>query len=299
MYISAPQKRIMGAIFVATAIVSGALLLRPTGDAPVTVINGETIVVTEAPKRTAIEIADSNGDGVPDWQEALQETEPIAVPTTEAIQYDPPKTLTNQFALEFFEAMMRNEGAAEFGRRPEELVSSASAAVARQATDRLYTESDIIIDPDSSKQNLEQYGITIANIITAYSETDQEIENETQILERALRDQNEAELKKLDGKVAAYRKYIEETKRTPVPERMVIEHLHLLNSYQAMENDILAMQLAFTDPMLTFLRIKRYQEDATGLYNSIVTLYTKLLQNGAEWPADSVVYDVIGITNQQ
>lgn len=295
MYVSAPQKRIIGAVVAATVIVSGALFLREKNPAlnEATVVNGEKIVVGTAPKRTAIPVADSNNDGVADWQEALQKTDTIAVAAASS-SFIAPRTLTDQFALNFFEQMVRSKNYGDFGAKPAEIASSASAELAKKATDEPITASSILISNDNSSQALAQYGEAIARIIVSHN--DDSNENEAVILERALRDQSEAELQKLKPKAAVYTALLKETLTLPVPNTATVEHLALVNSYQAILSDITAMSNAFDDPMLALLRIKRYQDDAAGLTISIAALYDKLLKSNATWPNNSVVYQVIKIT---
>jgi len=295
MYISSAQKRIITAIIASTAIVSGALLLK--GD-PITFTNNShndanAIVVTAAPERSAIAIADSNNDGTPDWQESLLTTTPIAV-APETSSYLPPDTLTDRFALEFFEQMVRNENNGAFGQSPEALVAASSQALVSQAVDTPITTKDITVGSDNSSAALASYGESIAAIIQLYSETNPQ--NEVTILESALRAQDEDLLTELDGKIAAYSKFLEETKQLIVPSKIVNQHLNLLNSYQALLSDITAMRNAFADPMLALLRLKRYQDDVFGLTISISTLYTTLTEQGASWPQGSVVFNLISIS---
>ena len=123
--------------------------------------------------------------------------------------------------------------------------------------------------------------------------------NEVDIFTQAIKDQKPDELKPLDSKIAAYTKVIAATKQLAVPSSMTKQDLDLLNSYQAILSDIKAMRDGFNDPMLALIRLKRYQDDATGLYNSIVNLYTILVARGATWPSGSVVYTFIQIPNGQ
>lgn len=288
---SSEQKRIAGALILGAAVIAGALFIR-SGSSATQPSADATILVTAAPERIAIPELDKNGDGVPDWQEALQTTEPLNLGDSD-IDYEPPDTLTEQFAIEFFEGMVRAENYGSFGDTPEELVTSASNRLAQSAYDTLLSEKDIIIKEDSSNEYLTMYGESIARIIQTSPRSINE--NEAVILERALREQDAAELKQLDEKINAYKFMLEETKKIPAPRLAVKEHLDLLNSYQAMLSDITAMQNSFNDPMATLMRVKRYQDDASGLYISVVNLFTKLLKSGARWEANSVVFTLIGI----
>lgn len=288
---SSEQKRIAGALLLGAAVIAGALFIR--SDSPTSTPSTDaTVLVTAAPERTAIPELDKNGDGVPDWQEALQTTEPLDIDYSNT-NYEAPDTLTGQFALEFFEDIVRAENYGSFGDTPEELVSNASNDLVQAAYDTLLTEKDITITGDNSQAYLSSYGEAIAQI-TSNAPSSVE-ESEIAILENSLRAQDPEELRKLEGKIEAYTYMFEKTKELSTPSLMVKEHLDLINSYQAVLADIKAMQNSYSDPMKTLLRIKRYQDDASGLYTSIVNLYTKLLDNGATWDDSSVVFSLIGI----
>jgi hypothetical protein len=295
MYISRSQKKIVGAILFGTTVIALALILKrePASLNNVTVVNGEPVVVTKAPERNAIPIADSNGDGVPDWQEALQVTEAIKT-SSSTTPYITPNTLTDQFALEFFEQMVRNESNGAFSKSPKELVAALSAPLAAQATDPIITAKQILVSTDNSAAALTAYGEAVAQIIITHD--DPSGENEAIILERALRDSNPEELKKLDGKIDVYTDVLNKTLSLSVPSAVKAEHLLLVNAYQAILGDLYAMQNAFNDPMHALLRMKRYQDDATVLGNTLVTLATKLTRSGATWNPGSPMLKIISIS---
>jgi len=287
------QKRIAIAVIFAAGIISTALFLRSDRQAPTTTPTETVAVVRSAPERKAILEEDSNNDGVPDWQEALQKTEPLQVTGEADENYTPPDTLTEQFALDFFENMVRAENYGDFGDSPDELVASAGNNLEQEAYDVLLDTRDIIVTEDNSKQALTVYGESIARIIITAPATEEG--NEAAILERALRNQNPDELAKLDSKLEAYRYMLEQTLATPVPSSITKQHLDLANTYKALITDIEAMQDAFADPMMALLRMKRYQDDADGLYASIANLYNALINRGISWPENSVVFSVISI----
>jgi len=286
---SGAQKRISAAVIFAAALICVALFLRADNSTP---SQAQVVaIVSAAPERNVIAVEDQNGDGVPDWQEALQVTEALAITGEADEHYKAPETLTEQFALEFFQDMVRAENYGAFGDSPDELVASAASTLAGSATDELFAIEDITVTTNTSKETLAVYGEQMAHILFTYSE--ETAENEADILLQALRNQNKEDLKKLDKKIITYGQYVEETKKVLVPRNLTREHLNVLNSYQALLSDIIAMRNAFDDPMLTLLRMKRYQEDAQGLYASLNILYQKLIDQGATWEPGSAAYSLM------
>ncbi len=285
-----PNIRIAFALLLASVLIAGALLIK---DAQLRKTAGQqdaVAVVTNVPERQPIETRDKNQDGVPDWQEALLVTNALDLASTSA-GYQQPDTLTEQFALEFFQDMVRSKNYGAFGSTPDEIALSASEALAQRAQDVLITSNDINISADNSPEALSAYGEAVAKIIATYSQPD--TINEAIILEKALQTQEESELNKLDTIISVYKNYLNETKELYVPSSQIKNHLALLNSYQAILTDIEAMRVAFTDPMYTLIRLKRYQDDASGLYVAIINLYNSLIMEGAQWNNNSPVFSLI------
>lgn len=298
MYISTSQKRIGSAVLLGAAVIAVSLYLRQTNDQKNALTNDTAsgIVVTEAPKRSAINIADSNNDGVPDWQEALVATTPLAgdvLGASSTVPYNPPDTLTERFSRQFFENMLRTKTAGDFGGDSESLVKAATQSLAADAVDTPFTNKDIIVKSDNQPVTLSAYGEAVAEILQNKKDTTGE--NEAAILNRAISTEDPEELKKLDVKIDIYKAIIAETKSLAVPTLVAQQHLNLLNTYQAILNDIIAMRGAFSDPMRALLRIKRYEDDTKGLLAALENLYTTLNNNGAQWETGSAVGAIINL----
>jgi len=294
MYISRSQSRISIAVIFAAAIVALAVFLRTNTEttANIEAVNGEPVIVVTAPTRSAIPVSDSNGDGVPDWQEALVNTQTVDVATTNVESYNP-DTLTEQFSQQFFEDVLRTKSTGAYGATPEEIIASAQEKLAQDAVDTLYTTADIKLSANNSAEFLASYGEAIAQILVNQEDTTEE--NEAVILQHAVDNQNPDELKKLDVKIAIYSAILSQTLALTAPTIAAKEHLDLINSYQAVLNDIKAMRTAFSDPMLALLRMKRYEDDVAGFKNAFENLYNKLYDNGARWTESSVVFNLISI----
>lgn len=68
----------------------------------------------------------------------------------------------------------------------------------------------------------------------------------------------------------------DESLLVPVPRVFLKQHLDLINTYEAMYQDISAMALSVEDPAVALLRIKRYREDALGLGLALQNMYDAL-----------------------
>lgn len=295
MALSTTQFRIAAAIVGGLVLVALAYWLQPEPDSAAT--PQAAVTVDQQPKRNYIDIVDTDGNGVPDWQEALQTTEALAVGSSSASStFVSDGTLTEQLALEFFQGYVQSEQYGDFSLSPEELVNETSAALADKAVDEPITRSQIVISDDTSTSALQQYGERVAEIVDSNSTDSTEVE--TEILDRAIRTQNQDELKKLDPIISAYEAIVEETMALPVPRTLVKEHLVLVNAYTAILSDIYAMRDSFVDPMMSLLRLQRYQDDATALYYATFNLYTQLETGGVAWTEDSIIYRTFGYLSE-
>jgi hypothetical protein len=165
----------------------------------------------------------------------------------------------------------------------EQLVSSAIVSLEHESRDTLYTLKDIIPDQASDLSTIREYGNALAVIVERHSIDNI---NEAVILKRAL-DANDPEMLEALGPIRqAYENMIRDTLALPVPLPLVRQHLDLLNTYQAIQSDIHAMEQAFNDPLLTLLRVKRYEGDALGLVYAFANLYDALKKAGVVYTQD-------------
>jgi hypothetical protein len=271
------HKRIAGAFLIGGILVVGSFVIASEKKAAQ---KNAALAAVATIERNHIQITDENEDGVPDWQDSLQKNEPIVVSEATST-YEAPTTVTGKFALSFFEDFMRSKNYGAFGDTQEELIAKATAALSKQAADELFTKDDLIVTPKTDSATLKAYGNYIASIpLSQKSGT----ESEAIILQDALRYDDPARLKDLEPIALAYTNMVKLMLETPVPVIYVNEHLDLLNAYNALREDVKGMQKLEEDPMYTFLRLKRYEDDVAGLANAVTNIFNKLyLESEIRW----------------
>lgn len=216
---------------------------------------------------------DTDGDGRKDWEEMLQGTNPegsdIVGTSTEASANFEPKTLTERFSIEFFDAFIRARKDNNALTQPEEqaLVEQTARKFASENVHKLYTKGDIEIVGDGGGV-LYTYANTIGTLLEM-NNPDTPLENEAVILKRAVDSDNPALLSDLAIISNAYKNIVTDMLKVPVPAEIATEHLMLLNAFAAIRDDVSGMEQVFTDPMLSYIRVKRYQGDVDGLAASI------------------------------
>jgi hypothetical protein len=283
------QKRIAVAFLLGAVVIAGALLMRKSDSVETT---SGTIVVAPV-ERLYVDVVDSNQDGVPDWRDALEDSNPILLPKATST-YSAPDTVTGKFAVNFFENYVRSKSYGAFGESNEELTTLYANSLAKQALDELYVETDITIFPSSGTQDLQTYGTNVASIILAHP---YQGDSEIVILQEVSRTNNMERLSELEPIVASYVATVKDLLEVAVPNTYTKEHLDLLNAVNAVKIDIEAMQKLETDPMYTLLRMKRYEDDVLGMSNALKNLFSRLyLQDTVRWESSDPVLKLITFT---
>lgn len=261
------------------AIILGAFYVRGDGER---VVNG-SVVVAPAPERVAITTRDSDGNGVEDWEENLQERffETISIPTSTADSadtepYEPPTTLTGKFSEAFLQDYLEGKMQGADFSDPTALVGSAVKAIESSTKARRYTRLDVVQIPDSP-ETIREYGNRLAEIMSTHSIDN---ENEMVILDRALRADSPELLEPLGPIQEVYGKILEDALRMPVPEKLTGTHVTFLNAVEAIRTDLGAMRVVFEDPLYALARIRGYEADATSLLNSFEAIARTLTANG-------------------
>lgn len=268
-YMADSRKRIAGAFLIGSALVAGAFFISRQSSAQV-----ENGAVVAAPERTYIPASDSNADGVPNWRESLLTTETITLTDDTATStYERPTTITGKFATNFLEDMLRARTYGQFGDSQEELVEGAVNELIEDSQDVLFTEEDITLIENEDEFILRSYGNHVAAIVLSQNTA---TDNEAIILQDALRYNDPERLKDLEPIAASYVYMVKQMLEAPVPQTYTKEHLDLLNAYNAIREDIHAMQKVYDDSLYTLVRMKRYPDDVLGLYNALSNLYFNL-----------------------
>jgi len=265
--------RIIGACIVGFALVAGAYVLSTFG-----VSNFESqvasVAATQAP-RVAIEVLDENLNGIEDWRDEFITTEPILLDPVDST-YEPPTTLTGQLGIDFIEDYIRSKNAGLFGSSKEEVVQRTVDVMTQRATYDIYDIPDITILNEWDDSSIRDYGNTAALIIT--NNNIDGSRGEIAILSQALGEvsPDQQYMDELAAISEAYKTMRDQMLTIPVPAIMAKQHLDFINTYNALYESIKAMSISTEDPAFTLIRIKRYQDDATGLKFVMENMYTTL-----------------------
>jgi len=279
--------KVIGAFVVGFAIVAGAYTVRNFGKPtmpPPTREEALSAAVIEAPVRIPIAVVDTNTDGIEDWRENFVESTPIAVTNAPGSEYIIPDTLTDQLGIAFLQDIIRSEGYGALGTPKETIITDTIKKLDTYTTDTIFDVRDITISNDSSPAAVRLYANAIAGALI--NNNNPTLKHELLILRDAITSQDQNKATELDLLAKVYQGTRDDTIAVPVPPALVKAHLDLINVYHAMHNDIESMSKVLSDPMLSLVRLKRYEEDATGLSLALQNMYLALEPYAAAFTID-------------
>ncbi|MCA9362069.1 hypothetical protein KC906_01720 [Candidatus Kaiserbacteria bacterium] len=265
--------KIVGASIIGFALVSGAFVLSDFGVKPVPV-QQTAHIPNSALQRTPIAVTDSDDNGIEDWRDEFITTDPVIL-NKAPVDYTPPDTLTGQMSIDFMENIIRSKGYGPFGRTEAEVIDNTIEQLQlKSVNDKIYDTPDITIMEIWDNNDLVNYANTLA--ATIYRHNVPNMDGELEILYDVVQNGKKERLAELRTIAEVYEKYRDDTLLIPVPDFLVKQHLDLINTYNAMYHDISSMTLALEDPAVSLLRLKRYEDDASGLSLALTNMYFAL-----------------------
>lgn len=276
--------RIGGAILFGAVLIGGALFFAaPPEEAPIDVLS----VVSKPTLRGYIPTKDSDGDGVRDWREELETntTRSVASFASSTVPYVPPATLTDAFALDFFEHFVQTRSTSNTpsDQLTETLVLNQLQTLDSAINERVYRRDDVIIEGTTEQALVRAYGNGVGDIFKKHSI---DSEDELVILDRAMQTGNAEEIQHIVPITNAYSRMLADLLTLPTPQALLDEHLALINALASIRNDLHAMEKAFEDPVFTLLHLERYQRDVEALALALHTINSYVRDRGITYTED-------------
>jgi hypothetical protein len=276
-----PNKKIVGATLIGFCILFASYTISNFGTpADNTAFNRQTntasVATSNIAPRQPITVVDSNTDGIEDWREEFIASDVIEISQTPegTSEYTEPDTVTEQVGIQLVESTLLARTAGPFGASSEEIVERTVNTLERVSSDKIFDTPDITIIPTTDSA-LYAYANAVMQVVIDNNLPN--LDDEITLLDRYMNNQyDSANYEALTQKKLAYETMRNSTIGIPVPDLLVKEHLDLINSYHAIAQNITAMTNVTEDPLVVILRLKRYQDDATGLYLSFQNLFVAL-----------------------
>ena len=268
------NSRVFGAFLIGFAIVSGAYMANTLNRSIVSTTENVSNVI-DAPLRVAIPVKDSNEDGIEDWREEFVKTAPI-ITTISDEDYVTPDTLTGQASLAFMQRIISAKSRGDLESSQMDILNDTVSSLTSENEDKIYSIRDIIISEDVLDNAIYNYGNAAASAIIENNVVG--LRNELLIVRDILNSTTpkEEDIEELKLRAQVFRNTRDSTLNIPVPKIFVKEHLDLINTYNALHKDISSMISVGNDPLRTLIRLKRYDEDTSGLLLALGNMYTAL-----------------------
>ena len=262
--------KIVGATVIGFALILGAYTLSSLME-PKAIPSQTAAAVVASTERIAIEVVDTDNNGIEDWRDDFVTTEPVFLDQSASTSYIPPDTLTGEMSINFMEGIVLSREYGPFGSSQEEVISHTINVLSQQTEAKIYDTPDISIMKQWDDQDIVNYANTMAATIIRHNVPD--LEGELYVLQEIVVGQQIDRMDELKGLSGVYKNYRDDALLIPVPEFLVKEHLDLINTFNAIHQDIEAMTMVMEDPAQTMLRLKRYEDDATGLAYAAQNMY--------------------------
>ncbi len=232
---------------------------------------------------------DTDKDGTPDGQEIKQGRNPLLASKNgknDKLENQKPKetasllpnelpSLTDLLSQQFFSDYLflkEKDGGQISQKSQEELIASFIGATDNfeQINKGLYLKSDIKIDLQETPESIKEYGNNLALIIKKYF--DSIPETEMTIFAKAVKEEKENGLNKLEPIASAYRNTAKDMLSLKTPPSFSDSHLNLINYFNSIAKEIDAMQKSYGDPVQAVLALKQYQVDSVAAYQILRNL---------------------------
>ena len=314
-HFSSRTNRIVGSLFVASLLVASAYFFSGPSIFSHHVASAES--TDDLLKSYAAK--DSDGDGLPDWQEALYGTDPnkaisnqfgipdgeavsegkltpqtlknqlpqdnVAIPVSEIPGVDPAQgSVTEQFSQQFLQAYMaKSNGQPLSDADQQALVSQLLANLAAESQplfSSIYTK--ISVRTSSSETNL-QYADAVERIF-AQDDLPADSNNPVEIMQSLIINKDPSAKTKLLAVASMYRKLANDLLSTPAPIALTNDHLSLIQAFDSLNKSVLLIATYEKDPVGVMGALAAYTPASKQLSDAISDIGTTLLQSGEPAP---------------
>jgi len=176
-------------------------------------------------------------------------------------------TATDKFAREFFNKYLAlKRSGASVADNSDFLVNEVLKNNTVKLAVPVYKSDDITITNEEDVVTLKNYGNTLGRIIIRNSP---KTDNEINIFERAVKREDESEIKKLDPIISGYEKIVEQSADVLVPKPFRDAHIEYLNALNYVIASIKGLRQIFSDPLIAISALGQYDTARESLENSI------------------------------
>jgi len=245
---------------------------------------------------------DTDGDGIPDWQEKLWGTDPTKKETTPGIpdsvainklrvdqttgansgtgtgnQDNSNLTETDKFSRDLFATVSATtqNGQSMDASAIDNISSSLAEKIQNPAVRKVFSLSDLKTTKDNSVGAIQKYKNGLIKIYTNNPTKN----NVADVVKEFVGDgtnPNEEALQKLDPVIKQLEEIINERVKLQVPDQLAQQHLDVINALERVVENLADIKLYSTDPVVTIGAMSVYGKNTASLQLSLDVLANTL-----------------------
>lgn len=232
---------------------------------------------------------DSNGNGIPDWEESLWGLDPTccgaenkafidakkaALGASAAPAAEAPLSETDRFSREFFTVIMSLQQSGELNDQTlsglAQSISSHLSDSTKDLYDAKYTQIDLTQVPDPTQQDYNAYGKKIRALAKKYSADGLGLEMQSVTLALTLNDPRPLEGLPLIAQ--SYSDFAQAVLKIPVPTPLIATDLELINSADIISRTLTPLSNVLDDELDAIPAIVAYNKQEAIFYGAITRL---------------------------
>ena len=179
------------------------------------------------------------------------------------------QTMTGRFSVSLLEDTLLKQS----GEATDEDIQAAIANIVDQVVQEtranMYTLDDIQVARNTDETTRDYFNAA-ADIILSQEEAIES--NEMTLFNRMVEQNDESARQSLERIAASYLDMRDAYLELTVPTRHYKAHLNMINVFNALGEGLTDMAAADDDPLLAYVRMERYPDDADGLYYALLSM---------------------------
>lgn len=256
-----PSKKIFVILIICVGIIASVMILQWGIGVKQIKANNQDLLVSNS-------IENEQNANLKNWQAVLSKISSTTVETTDnTVSNIGNGTLTDQMAKDFFGQylVLTQNGTTVTDTEANQIAQNTILGSNYTSVQgKVYTREDLRIEKIANSTTKKTYNVALMESIQKRypSKSDDELN----ILSNAMQSGSEAELKKLDPIIIAYKGLISDMMTIKVPYDVVTLHLEFLNTTSNILANIESMRQSFVDPVRSLSAIKQYQDNIVVMY---------------------------------
>jgi len=237
---------------------------------------------------TDIKNQDSDEDGTNDKDEIDQNRDPLVagpndivyenIPQTDNsnIVIEKEKTLTEDLAIQLFTGYLElKKGENLNSINSEALLSDIINKTIKDEYTKEYAIENLTLIKNPSKEEINKYDALMKNILRPNTN----LKNDVVVLKQALETRNSNDLSQLDESLKYYGKIVAEMLLIYVPEPISKEHINTINSLARLIKNVTGMKYVFVDPLSALVNVKEYVDNEGVFIQNLIVIGQYLESN--------------------